>query len=205
MCARRRRLSHPLPFILPIFQLQSHNPFFTACSPHFLTLPQVLLAVAILECLSLLLDRLGAACAPAQALPGPPSQAPRLLLLYHGAACCVRRRLLSFRPALEATLKDEYFEAMIKGYANTLLQAEDLVSRLAQQLVVMHATAANTLVWAPVDRADWGSYRRPLKRAAAASPAPRVWRCCLARLVHSLAQISPPAFCSWVIAQVSIA
>ena len=158
--------------------------------------------MAIIESLSILLDRLATACAPAHALPGPPSQAPRLVLLFHGAACCVRRRLLTFRVALESPAKDDFFEAMVRGYANTLLQAEDVVSRLAQRVVAVHAGATTSLTWAPVDRADWASFRRPLKRALSASAAPRVWRCALSRLVHSLAQLSSAAFSGWVLSQV---
>ena len=78
--------------------------------------------MAVLESLSLLLDRLGSACVPAYALPGDPTHAPRTVLLYHGSACCVRRRLLTFRSALEVPIRDEFYEAMIRGYANTLLQ-----------------------------------------------------------------------------------
>ena len=164
---------------------------------------QALLAVAIIECLSILLDRLATACAPSHALPGPSSHAPRLLILFHGAACCVRRRLLTFRVALESPNKDEFFEAMVRGYANTLLQAEDVVSRLAQQIVAAHGTAASSLIWAPVDRTDWSSFRRPLKRALSASSAPRIWRCALSRLVHSLGQLSSATFSGWVLSQVS--
>ncbi|KAG1657376.1 hypothetical protein FOA52_007575 [Chlamydomonas sp. UWO 241] len=170
--------------------------------PTYPDMVQALLAVAVLEVLGLLLDHLAPAVAPAHALPGPPTAPARTLLLYHGAARCVRRRLLAFRVALELPLQDDYYEAMLRGYANTLLQAEDLVASLSQAVVRVHCAAANTLVWAPVDATPWGSHRRPLKRPRAAGDAPRVWRCSLARLVHGLVQASSPGFSSWVLGQV---
>ena len=53
-----------------------------------------------------------------------------------------------------------------------------------------------------IDGVKWYGVRRPLKRARAASAAPRTWRCCLCRLLHGLVQLSTPAFASWVIGQV---
>ncbi|GAX76203.1 hypothetical protein CEUSTIGMA_g3647.t1 [Chlamydomonas eustigma] len=163
---------------------------------------QALLAVAILESLSLLLDRLASAAAPAFGLPGNPNQAAQTLLLYHGSALCVRRRLLAFRAALDLPLRDEYYEAMIRGYSNTLLQAEDLVTTLSQQVIQVYASVCNLLIWSPVDRMAWSSFRLPLKRQASMSAAPRAWRCMMAHLVHLLSQLSSSGFCSWVLSNV---
>lgn len=76
------------------------------------------------------------------------------------------------------------------------------MSALSQQIVRVHSFAANALVLPAIDGVKWDGVRRPLKRARAASAAPRTWRCCLCRLLHGLVQLSTPAFASWVIGQV---
>lgn len=110
---------------------------------NFPDLVQALLTVAVLECFSLLLDQLASSCAPAhgigqglgQTLPFTPHHAPRMLLLHHGAAACARRLLLAFRGPLKLPLFDDYYEAMVKGYANTLLQVGSQRLRITPQAI----------------------------------------------------------------------
>lgn len=110
---------------------------------NFPDLVQALLTVAVLECFSLLLDQLASSCAPAhgigqglgQTLPFTPHHAPRMLLLHHGAAACARRLLLAFRGPLQLPLFDDYYEAMVKGYANTLLQVGSQRLRITPQAI----------------------------------------------------------------------
>lgn len=62
---------------------------------------------------------------------------------------------------------------MLKGYGNTLMQADELASSLSQRVVAAHARASNLIVWTSVDNADWASFKRPGKRPQGASAAPR--------------------------------
>ena len=93
---------------------------------------------------------------------------------------------------------------MLLSHTLSMLKADELVETIGRYTVEAHTSASNLLVWACVDRPPqpWGSYKRPLKRPDAASPAPRVWRCALVALQHDVMRIGSHSFTEWALSQV---
>lgn len=89
---------------------------------------QPLVAMALLECVSLLMDRLAELCVPVRDLPPAAQLSPcSALLLAHNGAVCIVRRLETMRRALDAVAggshhQDAAYAEMMEMYASCLVQ-----------------------------------------------------------------------------------
>ncbi|KAG2493926.1 hypothetical protein HYH03_007858 [Edaphochlamys debaryana] len=160
---------------------------------------QALLAGATLECLSLLMDRLGAACTTLHDAPRSPLP---LLFLFHSAAACVRRRLESFRRGLDVLVHDEQYLALVQQHGECLVQADELVSSLHRHIVMAYKDAVHHVVFSAVDRTDWCTWRPEVMRGKAAGPAVRVWHSMMVRMVHTAARYASMHAAEWITGQV---
>ncbi|EFJ50375.1 hypothetical protein VOLCADRAFT_116901, partial [Volvox carteri f. nagariensis] len=170
---------------------------------------QPVLAGAVVECLSMLMDRLSLVCTSLTDMPG--SRPLSLLLLFHSAACCVRRRLEAMQPGLGGTAATAMGYCPYDGgqdvdlarqHGEALVQADELVTSIQQHTVLAFMQAVYDVVLSSLDRTNWCAFRPEVMRGQSAGPAVRVWHSMLLRMLRAAAQHAAPDAAEWLLGQV---
>lgn len=84
------------------------------------------------------------------------------------------------------------------------IQADCLATSLQHHILSSYKVCMNLTILASARTADWRSFRVPAKRAAAAGPALRVWRCALHRLLHYSCQMGSLLSIEVLLSQVGV-